>query len=206
MQKEGITKEINDLKSVIKCIEDYKLESEYPKDILLQRIEKLENERLNRKRATAAPASVPEQHSKPQKESVKRSRTTEQADLATIPTTDTASLSIPKSVASTSALQLYQPPLPQSEGLLPDHPDPFLTLPAGPYRMAGPNPAIVPYMDASAGLYESSGTSMSFYGNASTTGSNIYPSGSHMPSGYVDGQIAYGGYGFPPEYHPYYYP
>lgn len=49
-QNEGTAKEVGALKSVIKFIEDYKLDSDYPRVHLEKRIEQLEKQQANRKR------------------------------------------------------------------------------------------------------------------------------------------------------------
>ncbi|KAM7498961.1 hypothetical protein LguiA_023375 [Lonicera macranthoides] len=56
---EAEMKEKNASKSVIKCIEEYKLESEYPKDSLVECIEKIDNEKEVKKRSAAAAATKP---------------------------------------------------------------------------------------------------------------------------------------------------
>lgn len=261
--RDATLNELDKLKSVVKCIEDYKLASEFPKlNVLMQRIRKLEKEKSNRKRAGAASASVLEKQPKLQKNNImNHSQTTEQADPVTVPrrnnmpekqsklqketiinhlqpadpasvttrdTASTANLTIPENVV-TSAIPLYQQPAP------------YAAAPIGPYGMANSNPDTHPYAAAnigpyamtssnhgnpanfypsgsqipgetfemaglSSGIYEQSGPPMGFNGNIPATSSSLYPPGSQMPSGYYDGNTAYGGYGWPPEYHPSYYP
>nr|GEU88720.1 FRIGIDA-like protein 1 [Tanacetum cinerariifolium] len=48
---EVLMKEINKLKSIIKCIDEHNLQSEYPKDSLVEHVNKLENEVQNSKQA-----------------------------------------------------------------------------------------------------------------------------------------------------------
>uniref|UniRef100_A0A5B7BCW5 FRIGIDA-like protein n=1 Tax=Davidia involucrata TaxID=16924 RepID=A0A5B7BCW5_DAVIN len=192
---EATMKEVSALNSVIKYIEDYNLDSEYPKENLVKRIENLEKEKADRKR----PAPKPLQPSKPQKKQSggKRPRTTAAAGPA----------AVPRSVAApSSTVPPFQPPHLQVAGLLPNGPAPHLGSPDGPYGLAGSTPAVAPYLGSSAGLYGLAGTSLGFMGNLAPTVSHQYPSETHMPSGYFDRPIAYGGYGLPPQYHPSYYP
>ncbi|GJZ12857.1 truncated FRIGIDA-like protein 1 [Tanacetum coccineum] len=48
---EVMMKEINTLKSIIKCIDEHNLQSEYPKDSLVEHVNKLKNEVQNSKQA-----------------------------------------------------------------------------------------------------------------------------------------------------------
>ncbi|KAL5729742.1 hypothetical protein ACHQM5_002646 [Ranunculus cassubicifolius] len=57
---EAIGKELAAVKAIIKCIEEHKLESEYPKGTLDKRIEQLEKQRAeNKKRPAASSGSTP---------------------------------------------------------------------------------------------------------------------------------------------------
>ncbi|KAL3643048.1 hypothetical protein CASFOL_013863 [Castilleja foliolosa] len=69
---DAAVKETNALKSVIKSIEDHGLESQYPKDELLTRIEKLGKEKSDRKRPPAAPIAKPQQKAKQPKQNGSR--------------------------------------------------------------------------------------------------------------------------------------
>lgn len=260
LQRDAKLNELDKLKSVVKCIEDYKLASEFPMlNVLMLRIRKLERGKSKRKRAGAASASVLEKQQKLQKNSIiNHSEITEQADPVTVTrrntmpkkqsklpkdtiikhiqpadpasvsTRDIANLTIAEKVV-TSAIPSYQQPLP------------YAAAPIGPYGMAGSNPdndtyaasRIGPYATTgsnhgnlsnlypsgsqlpcetfgkagfSAGLYEQSEPPMGFTSNIPATGSSLYPSGLQIPSGYYDGNTAYGGYGWAPEYHPSYNP
>ncbi|KAL7130848.1 hypothetical protein ABFS83_13G160000 [Erythranthe nasuta] len=69
---EAAMKEISSLKSVIKCIEDHNLESQYPKAELVTRVEKLEKEKADRKRPAAAPVPKPQQPVKQQQQNANK--------------------------------------------------------------------------------------------------------------------------------------
>ncbi|GFZ05035.1 hypothetical protein Acr_17g0006070 [Actinidia rufa] len=154
--KEAITKEVNALKSVIKVIEEHKLESEYPNEKLVKRIETLEKLKLDRKQSEASHSSKTQQQSKLQKFiGNKRPRKTAPAGPAATP-----------GIAATSS-----------------------TAPA--FQQSHLQPA---------------GAPLGVPGNAMPTQPYVYPSESHIPSGYYDRPIAYAGYGLLPQYHPPYYP
>ncbi|XAR56767.1 hypothetical protein NMG60_11037355 [Bertholletia excelsa] len=129
---EATAKEVSALRSVIKIIEDHNLESVYPKDILVNRVEKLEKEKAERKGPAAASASKISQKSMPKKQKVvgqKRPRTSAAAGPA----------KIPKSVAAAASLAVpaFQQSHPPAAGLLPERPSSYLSSPAGPYGLAG---------------------------------------------------------------------
>ncbi|KAL7217822.1 hypothetical protein ACSBR2_011119 [Camellia fascicularis] len=184
-KNEAVTKEVNALKSVIEIIEYHKLESELPKENLKNRVEALEKQKAERK-----------QQSKLKNLSgSKRPWTTELAGPEVIP----------KSIAGSTVPAFQQSHL-QPSGLLPDHHAPYSSSPAGPYGLAGPTSGTAQYAGPSAGSYGSAGAPFGVPGNLMPTQPHTYPSESHMPSGYFDRPIAYGGYGLPPQYHPSYYP
>ncbi|XP_059666504.1 truncated FRIGIDA-like protein 1 [Cornus florida] len=195
LMNEATMRETGALKSVIKVIEDHNLESEYPKESIVKRIEELEEEKAGRKR----PAPMPQrQQSNQQKKSggSKRPRTTASAGPA----------AIPNSVADgNSTVPTFQQPNLQAAGLLPDHPAPFFSAPAGPYGLAGSNLAVAPFSGSFDGQYGFSGSPFGFPGNLPPRGSHQYPSELYMPPGF-DGPVAYGGYGLPPQHHPSYHP
>lgn len=62
LQIETTAREIHALKSVIKIIENLKLESEYPRASLERRIEQLKREKRNMKHSAPASAVKPPQH------------------------------------------------------------------------------------------------------------------------------------------------
>ncbi|XP_057485156.1 truncated FRIGIDA-like protein 1 [Actinidia eriantha] len=189
LQKEAITKEVHALKSVIKVIEEHKLESEYPKEKLVKRVETLEKLKSGRKQSEASPASKTQQQSKPQKFiGNKRPRNTAPAGPAATPGV----------AATSSTAPAFQQSRLLPAGLLPEHPAPYLSSPAGPYGLAGS--AVAPNAGSPAGA------PLGVPGNAMPTQPYVYPSESHMPSGYYEQPIAYAGYGLLPQYHPPYYP
>ncbi|CAL5341637.1 unnamed protein product [Camellia sinensis] len=182
-QNEAATKEVCALKSVVKVIEDHKLESEYPTEKLMKRIETLEKLKADKKRAVTAPVSMIQQQSKPQEMSgTKRPRIT----------------------ANSTVLASQQSQL-QPAGLLPEPHAPYSSSLAGLYGLAGSTSA-VPYAGSSAGLYDSARAPLGIPGNVVPTQPHVNPSESHLPSSYFDRPIAYGGYGLPPQYHLPYYP
>ncbi|KAL8127376.1 FRIGIDA-like protein 2 [Apium graveolens] len=91
--RDATLNELDKLKSVVKCVEDYKLASEFPKlNVLMQRIRNLEREKSNRKRAGAASASVFGKQPKLQKKNImNHSQTSEQADPVTVTKRDNMS-------------------------------------------------------------------------------------------------------------------
>ncbi|KAK9268697.1 hypothetical protein L1049_000457 [Liquidambar formosana] len=191
---EAMAKEVSALKSVIKYIENHNLESEYPRGILEKRIELLEKQKADRKRKPQQPQ---QQQPKPQQQSgSKRPRTNALPTPAKVPKSAT--------VVSTNEPS-FQPSHVQVAGLLPDHQAPYVSSSAGPYGLPGSTPAVAPYAGSSAGLYGSAGAPVGFPGNPSPARPHVYSSESHMPSGYYDRPIVYGGYGLPPQYHPSYY-
>ncbi|GFZ21933.1 hypothetical protein Acr_29g0010950 [Actinidia rufa] len=190
LQKEAITKEVHALKSVIKVIEEHKLESEYPKEKLVKRIETLEKLKSGRKQSEASPASKTQQQSKPQKFiGNKRPRNTAPAGPAATP-----------GVAATSSTA---PAFQQSR-----------LLPAGfVARTSCSIPKLTSWAVWLGGFCcrpKCRLTSRSPFGCSwecdAYAALCVYPSESHMPSGYYEQPIAYAGYGLLPQYHPPYYP
>ncbi|KAL6999160.1 hypothetical protein U1Q18_000320 [Sarracenia purpurea var. burkii] len=195
-RNEAITKEVTVLKAVIKIIDDRKLQSEYPKQELMERLETLEKEKSDRKELATGLISETQQQSKPKKLSgSKRPRTTAPDG--------------PAATATSSAVPAFQRSPLQPEGLVPENPIPYLSSSTGPYGLvAASTPAGAAYTDSSTGLYGSSGAPLGMPGNLMPTQPHAYPSESHvLPSGYYDRPVAaYGGYVLPPQYHPPYHP
>lgn len=71
-QNEADDKERGALKAVLKAVEDYKLEAEYPRENLVRRIAKLERKKADKKRSAAASNFKPPQHQ--QQQANKRAR------------------------------------------------------------------------------------------------------------------------------------
>ncbi|XP_073298950.1 FRIGIDA-like protein 1 [Primulina huaijiensis] len=187
---EAATKEINALKAVIKCIEDHNLESQYPKSVMVKRIEKLEKEKGDRKRAAPAATPKPQQNLKrPPQNGNKRLRAATGRRIPAKPV-------VPRPQAS----------LVQRSGLLPDYTAPYLSTSAGAYG-AGPiaaAAAAIPYAGSSAGVYGLSGADPLGF---NPTASGSYPSEPHalqphVQPGYYDGAVGYGGYSIPSQYQP----
>lgn len=199
--RDATLNELDKLKSVVKCIEDYKLASEFPKlNVLVQRIQKLEREKSNRKRAGAASASVLEKQPKLQKNNImNHPQTTEQADPVTVTKRNyiPEKQSKPQKETLINHLQPADPAcvttrdtasvttrdtanLTISENIvtsaIPSYqqPDPYAAAPIGPYGMASSNPDTHPYAAAHIGPYAMTSSN---HGNPA----NFYPSGSQMP-------------------------
>lgn len=68
LQNESTSREINTLRMVIKTIESYKLESEYPLASLEQHIEQLKRQKTNNKCVAPALAAKPPQHKQQQQQ------------------------------------------------------------------------------------------------------------------------------------------
>lgn len=194
-QNEGTAKEVGAMKSVIKVIEDYKLESEYPREILEKQIVRLEKQKADRKR----PAATWQHPNKQQQSGNKRPRSDAPAGVVAVPLSYGA-------VNSISIVPSYQQSHLESTGLFPDGPVPLVSSSAAPYAMSGLTPPIAPYAGSSAGLYGLAGAAMGFSGNPSGGSSLVYSSEPYVASGYYERPTAYGGYGVPSQYHPSYYP
>ncbi|GFP91221.1 frigida-like protein 1 [Phtheirospermum japonicum] len=170
-------KETNALKSVIKCIEDHGLESQYSKDELSIRIEKLEKEKSDRKRPAAAPVAKPQQKVKqPKQNGSKRAPNPSPFKRNKLP---------PNSIGIQS--------------------HPYLSSSAaGAYGVVGSLVAADPYGGPPADLYGSSGAPLGYSGNPSASIS--YSSETHAQPGYYNRAIGYDGYDVPSQYRPLYYP
>lgn len=188
-------KEISALKSVIKCIEDHGLESQYPKDEMLMHIEKLEKEKADRKRPATAPVPKPQQPAKhPKQNGTKRMKAV------------AGPSAFKRKLPANSVVRPSQPSSVKRAGSLPDHTAPYLSSPSGAYGMAGSLVAAAPYVGSSADLYGLSGVPLGFSGNLNPSASNAYPSETHAQPGYYDRVLGYGGYDVPSQYPPVYYP
>ncbi|KAL6205390.1 hypothetical protein ACLB2K_022650 [Fragaria x ananassa] len=176
---EAIAKETGALKSVIKIIEDLKLESEYPPSSLEKRIDQLEKEKANRKRQAAAPAGKPFQQQQQQQYGNKRPRM-----IAPVGST---------AVSNAAA------------GLLVQSPTAYVSSAAAPYVVSGTAPPVAPYVGSSTGQYGYAGGQMGFPRNPGPSSTHLYSSEQYVPSGYPNRLTAYGGYSVPTQYHPSYY-
>ncbi|XP_020206548.1 FRIGIDA-like protein 1 [Cajanus cajan] len=178
-------REIHALKSVLKVIETHNLESEYPPESIQQRIEQLTKHKANVRYAASAFSAKPPQHQQ-QQSGIKRPRLS--APVASAAVLDSVS-------GASSTVHHYQQPHFQSSGLLPEHLNPYMSLPNMPYGMKTPTPTISPYTGASTGPYGLDGVSMGPSGNLGQGGSLPNSSEPLVPSGYYDSVSAYGGYG-----------
>ncbi|KAK6947030.1 Frigida-like, partial [Dillenia turbinata] len=190
---EATAKEVSALKSVIKHIEDYNLESEYPKGNLEKRVEQLEKQKAERKRS-APTASKPQQSqrieqlekqkaerkrpasapaSKPQYSQQKQPKTWQMSGNKRPRVADHS----PVSVAPVAAVPTI------AAGLWPERSAQYLSSSAGHYGLAGTSSAIG-YFGSSAGLYSLGGTPQDFPGNPSPARSRLYSSEALTASGY----------------------
>ncbi|KAB2606070.1 FRIGIDA-like protein 2 [Pyrus ussuriensis x Pyrus communis] len=184
---EATAKESGALKSVIKVIEDLKLESEYPPTFLQKRLEQLEKEKADRKRNAVAPAAKPLQLRQQQKQQTAK-------EPAKKPKQQLYGNKRPRMTApdGSAAVSINV----NDAGLL------------RAYSLSGiaPAPPAAAYAGSSAGLYGFSGGQMGFPGHPAPTSTHLSLSELYVPSGYYNRPTTYGGYGPPPEYHPSYYP
>ncbi|CAI9784106.1 unnamed protein product [Fraxinus pennsylvanica] len=194
---EAVMKEISALKSVIKCIDDHGLESQYPKHILVTRIEKLEKEKVDKKHPATGPVPKPQQQAKNQKQ-----RGNKRMKAVALPSVTK------KKNRSNPVVLPSQPSHVQTAGLLPDHAALHHSSPAGVYSRAVPHVAADMYAGSSAGVHGFTGAHMGFSGNLNQTAATAYPSEQQGQPSYYGAAIGYGGYGMPvpPQYHPGYYP
>lgn len=192
LQNEITAREIHALKSVIKVIESYNLESEYPRASLEQRIEELKKHKAGVKNAAPAFAAKHPQHQQ-QQSGMKRPR----------PSAPVGPAAVLNNVGSTSSTihQYQQQPHFQSTGLLPEHLNPYMNSPAMPFGMMAPTPTPAPtipsYRGPSTGPYGLDVVPVGPSGNSDQDGSGSHPNLSepHVMSGYHDSVPAYGGYG-----------
>ncbi|KAG4935392.1 hypothetical protein JHK85_050311 [Glycine max] len=204
---ESMSREINTLRSVIKTIESYKLESEYPLASLEQHIEQLKRQKTNNKRAAPAPAAKPPQHQQQQQQQKRNMQNQQQQTgikrpRASAPVGPAAVL---KNVNST--IHHYQQSLAHQSGLFPEHPNPYMSSPAMPFGMVAPTPNVPPYAGPSAGPYGHDGVPMGPSGNPNLGGSHLSLSEPHVQTGgYYDRASTYGGIGLQHYYQASYYP
>ncbi|KAK7299965.1 hypothetical protein RJT34_10796 [Clitoria ternatea] len=179
-------REIHALKSVIKVIENHNLESEYPRASLEQRIAELTHRKANVNHGASAFAAKPPPHQH-QQSGIKRPRTSAPLGPA----------AVQNNISASSTIHHYQQPHFQSPSLLPENPNPYMSLPSMPYGgMMAPTPAISAYTGHSTGPYGVDGVPVGPNGNFGHQGGSVPNSSEpHVPSGYYDTASAYGGYG-----------
>ncbi|KAM1228000.1 hypothetical protein ACFX2J_007146 [Malus domestica] len=184
---EATAKESGALKSVIKVIEDLKLESEYPPAFLQKRLEQLEKEKADSKRNAVASAAKPlqlrqQQKQQTVKEPAKKLKQQLYGNKRPRMTAPDGSAAVSINVNDAGLLRAYS-----LSGI-------------------APAPPAATYAGSSAGLYGFSGGQMGFPGHPAPTSTHLSLSEQYVPSGYYNQPTTYGGYGAPPKYHPSYYP
>ncbi|XP_026392854.1 FRIGIDA-like protein 3 [Papaver somniferum] len=208
-QNEATAKQISALKAIVKCIEEHKLEAEYPREGLDVHISQLEKQLSSKKRATNVPAAVGKQQQKqqaqpPQQHSGnKRSGTTAGSSQqqhtgnkrSRGPPSSQALPSSAKSVGvPPSQADYYEPPPSQAEYYHPssmllhgqDRVSPYLggALSSAHHYSVGPSSAHH-YRDLSGSQYSSSSGAPGPYGAGSSSlnyGLNLSPSRSQLYS------------------------
>ncbi|KAJ6686587.1 FRIGIDA-LIKE PROTEIN 3-RELATED [Salix purpurea] len=189
-QNEARSREVNTLKAALALIDEYKLGSEYPQMDLKKRIEMLEKQKATAKNPAA---SADDEHSRQQKHQPKKQQ--QQAGNKRPRTSATAVQN--SNNGSNPLISPFQQSHLQPASLL---------LAAGPYGSVGSiSPAIL-YAGPLAGPYGLARAGTGFAGNSGTALAHQYFPESHVQSDHYDRAAAYGGYNFPPKYHPGYYP
>ncbi|KAK7387148.1 hypothetical protein VNO78_27684 [Psophocarpus tetragonolobus] len=205
---ESTAREINTLRSVIKIIENYKLESEYPVASLEQQIEQLKRQKTNNKR-TAAPHAKPPQHKQQQLQKGNMQKQKLSGIKRPRPFAPVGPAAVLKNVHNVnSTIHHYQQPLVRPSGLFLEHPNPYMSSPAMPFGRVAPTPNVPSYPGPSAGPYvHDGGVPMGPNGNPSLSGSHLSSSEPHVPTGgYYDRASTYGGVGLQHYYQASYYP
>ncbi|KAF6145040.1 hypothetical protein GIB67_013391 [Kingdonia uniflora] len=194
-QNEAIAKEISFLTTMVKSIEEHKLESQYPRESLDKRIAQLEKEKVDRKHYAKSPATVKQQQ--PQQSGKKHPQ-----PLATNTPVVSNPLQqmglLPDPVAAR-----YLPVLTQ-QGVTGPSPSAshYGLVSASQYGMQGPSPSAsqygLPGPSLSASQYGIQGPSpVSQYGVVAPNQSmpNLYSSETQMASDLYGRTLGYGGYG-----------
>ncbi|CAN0916094.1 FRIGIDA-like protein 1, partial [Linum grandiflorum] len=189
-QHEAKSKELAALKSVLQVIDEHKLESEYPRKEIEKRIETLQMQKTDGKRATPSSETKPQQPKKKKQMLVKKQPQGKK----------------PQHQQHNGNNRFRTPPHMVGSSIPPYHHQPHLQ-PTGVYQAAGP------YAPPTGGPYAGS------YGAGGPYGSGGFPNRPHvaqqyasesqMVPGYYDGGQApgyHGGYGYPPQHHQNYYP
>ncbi|PIA38404.1 hypothetical protein AQUCO_02800245v1 [Aquilegia coerulea] len=186
-QNEAIAKETAYLRAMTKCIEEYKLETQYDRQSLDKRIEQLEKQKVERKRPiVTAPSPVfrSQQNQQMQLQNGNKRLRLEVSNIADV-AMNTFAPSSQIHIQPTGLLREYVAPYPSSS----PH-----------YSLAGTTPTILPpYMSGATGP-SSGATSLNINTNQSPSLPHLYSSESHLPSGIYDRPLAFGGYGLLPSY------
>ncbi|KAF5203170.1 Frigida-like protein [Thalictrum thalictroides] len=186
-QNEAIAKETAYLKAMIKCIEEYKLESQYDRQSLDKRIEQLEKQKVERKRPIVTGPSP-----------VFRSQQNQQMQLQN----GNKRLHMEGSKIADSAMNTFAPSSQmhlQPTGLLREYVAPYLSS-SSHYSLAGTTPTILPPYMSEAGGPSVGAASLNVNTNQSPSLPHLYSSESHLPSSIYDRSLAFGGYGLLPSY------
>ena len=85
----------------------------------------------------------------------------------------------------------YRDPLVHPSGLLPEHPNPYMSSTAVPFGMVAPTPTISPYTGPSAGPYGIAGVPIGTSGSPSLGSSHINLLEPHVQSGGIGLQYYY---------------
>ncbi|CAN1135884.1 FRIGIDA-like protein 2 [Linum perenne] len=203
-QHEAKSKELNALKSVLQVIDDHKLESEYPRKEIENRISALQMQKTDGKRTAPSSDTKPQQQQQPKKKKqmpVKKQpqgKKPQHQQHNGINRYRTSGAALP---IGSSVPPYHQPHLQQPTGMFQG---------GGPYGMVSNSPPVGPYAGSYGGHYGSGGApGGGFPGNPNRAVGQQYPPESQMVSGYYDGGQAggyHGGYGYPPQHHQNYYP
>ncbi|XP_062077651.1 FRIGIDA-like protein 1 [Humulus lupulus] len=200
---EAATKEISALKSVIKVIEERKLESEYPQEFHEKRIEQLEKQKASRTRPPAAPAANP---TLPQHQLAREKQKQQSGNKRPRPDGSLGSTAAPVTFrAANSTISSYQQSHLQPTHLSPDGSTSYASSSAALYGMPGLVPPPAAFAGSSAGTLGLAGALMGFTGSPTGTSSH-YAAEPYVPSGYYDRPTSHVGHDLPPQYHPSYYP
>ncbi|KAK7305211.1 hypothetical protein VNO77_43112 [Canavalia gladiata] len=196
---ETTAREIHALKSVIKIIENHKLESEYPHASLEQRIEQLKSQKTTIKRAAPSPAAKPPQHLQQQKGNMQKQNQNQSGIKRARTSAPFGPVAVLKNINNgNSMVHHYQKLHDHPSGLFPEHSNPYMRSSPMPFGMVATISTIPPYTGSSAGPYSFDG--------APLDGSHLNSLEPQVPSGYYDRASTYGGIGLQHYFQPSYYP
>lgn len=183
-------REINALKTVLRYIQDFKFESDYPPGPLENRIKRIEELKSNRKRKL--PVKPPKTNQKKQKPSRKQAPVTRGVPIPAV--NSGISTNVGVSSLPQSQLPYSQPPV-LSAGQLG-----LGSSSIGSYAFSG-SMANAPYVDPGNLLYGLASSLVAYANNPSSAGSHLYAPGSQLPSSSYVGPSPSEGYGLLPQQH-----
>uniref|UniRef100_A0A7N0U263 FRIGIDA-like protein n=1 Tax=Kalanchoe fedtschenkoi TaxID=63787 RepID=A0A7N0U263_KALFE len=218
---EAASKEINALRTVLRYVEDHKLESEYPPKVLERRIEEIKSYKNNKKRPAADVVNgTMQQRLKHQAKGQQPgdSRRFRNAAIAAPSEVQTQEAIIRSSMIGHQPAHL---PSAASSTVTP-----YMTLNPDVSGFSGSNlnvarypgnrdvasysafiPGVDSYGSSLAGLYSTAGAPVIHPAKPSPKSSYMYLPEAQLPSAYHSTATAYvGGFSVPPQYHPQYYP